>query len=262
MLPFKPRNGQMTTRPLPVLLLLLAACATNVHKEGPTVGEDPNLLGVNITDEIQAGEFFIGPGDQVILEVWNHMDLNKTYVVDSEGRLKVHLVKAPLEVGGLTRDQLRTLLEQEYARYLVDPSLDVTISYSPDRKVTMLGQLGRPGTYPLTNPRTTVLDMLANAGGVGADGDTTGILMARELDGQVQVRSYNLDLLFDPDDPNLKTQIPFVQPGDIVYVLRTWQSEFDEDLRTVSDMLRTINFAERALILAPRTGSAVRGDGG
>ncbi len=239
-------------------LLLLAAC-THPVKEGATLGEDPELLGPNITEEIRAGEFRVGSGDQVDVDIWDHEDLSRSYVVGPDGSLFCHLIGS-VDVYGLTRIQLRDKLTSAYARYLVDPSLDVTVHLSLLRKVTLLGQIQAPGVYPLSTPRTSVLDMIARAGGIGDEGDTTGIVLARLVDGEVQVRAYNLDLLFDPEVVGEIQHIPYVQPGDYVYVLRTDLAVYQDYVRAVGDTLRAIQFAERDLLLAPRVDAEVFGD--
>lgn len=239
----------MSTRLL-LPLLFLAACSHAV-KEVPSLGEDPDLLGPNITDEIRAGEFRIGAGDQVQVDIWDHADLSRAYTVAPDGSLFCHLV-GTLDVYGLTRIELRDTLTAAYARFLVEPSLDVTVELSLLRKVTVLGQVQNPGVFPLSTPRTSVLDMIARAGGIATEGDTTGVVMARFVDGEAQVRSYNLDLLFDPERYGEVTHIPYVQPGDYVYVLRSDAAVFAQYLRLVSESLRAIELAERDLILAPR----------
>ncbi|RMH03928.1 MAG: hypothetical protein D6702_04525 [Planctomycetota bacterium] len=244
----------MLVRLLP-LLLLPAACSHPV-KEGVTLGEDPELLGPNITEEIRAGEFRIGAGDTVDVDVWDHPDLSRSYVVAPDGTLFCHLI-GRLDVYGLTREELRDRLTEAYDRFLVEPSLDVTVHLSTLRKVTVLGMVRNPGVYPLATPRTTVLDMIATAGGIGAEGDTTGIVLARLVDGEVQVRSYNLDLLFDPDVMGEVQAIPYVQPGDYLYVLRTDLARYQDYIEAVGDSLRAIEFAERDLLLAPRVNREV-----
>ncbi|MBL7008387.1 MAG: polysaccharide biosynthesis/export family protein [Planctomycetes bacterium] len=236
-------------------LLLLAACSHPV-KEGVSLGEDPDLLGPNITEEIRAGEFRIGGGDLIDVDIWDHPDLTRSYTVAPDGTLFCHLV-GTLDAYGLTRIELRDRLTAAYGRYLVEPSLDVTVHLSLLRKVTMLGMVKNPGVLPMSTPRTSVLDMIARAGGISAEGDTTGVVLARLVDGEVQVRSYNIDLLFDPEVMGEIHYIPYVQPGDYVYVLRTDLAVFNDSLQVVGDTLRAIQFAELDLILAPRVDDAV-----
>lgn len=250
----------MKLRKISALLLpgLMAACTASVYQEGPSLGEDPGLLGPNITEEIEQGEFFVGPHDTLQLEVYGHSDLNKVSRVEEDGTVFFHLVKS-VPVAGLTQPQVRDKLVQAYSRYLVDPSLDVTVTMSQRRKVTVLGQVARRGVYPLSQPRVTVLDILAEAGGVTGEGDRTGVLVSRMVEGVREVRAYNLDLMWQPPDPDIRTEIPFIHPGDYVYVVRKSAEEFSDAIRLLNDVMRTTLIFERVIQNSARLDIAISG---
>ncbi len=249
----------MSFKFLPILFLVVACASPSPHADGPSLGENPNLLGPNITEEIAQGEFFIGPGDKITLAFWQHTDLSHAYQVRTDGTMRLHLAgKTP--VSGLTLEGLQLKLEEVYDQYLVDPSLDLTVEYTSDRKITVLGQINNTGVYPLANPRTTILDMIAMAGGISADGDKSAVLLARMVQGQIQVNAYSLDLLWNPPATGVKTQVPYVQPGDYMYVLSTAASEYTDNLKLVSDTLRAVSFAERIILMTESTASALTGD--
>lgn len=226
-------------------------------QEGPTLGENPELLGPNLTAEIEAGEFFVGPHDEISIQVYGHPDLTQSQQVEEDGTAYFHLVRE-VPVAGLSQKELRERLTSEYSRFLVEPSLTATVAGSPRRKVTVLGSVQRAGVYNLTNPRTSILDLLAMAGGVAEDGDRTGILIGREVEPGVRdVKVYDLDLLVDPPDINVKTMIPYVHPGDVVYVLKSPAEKFMEDLRPVRDLLRTILIGENIVLKSDRVSIAI-----
>lgn len=236
-------------------LLLLGACGHEVLDQ-PYLGENPDLLGPNMTPEIRNGAFFIGPGDKVQVDIWNHTDLAQQNLVGADGMLDCYLI-GPVRAEGLTVFQLDEQLTGAYARYLVDPSLTVKVASSSERKVTVLGFVTKPSVLPLSTPRTSILDVLASAGGVTGDGDETGVVVARQVQGKWQVTPYNITALFDPEDLSERQEIPYVQPGDYVYVLRTWESEFSEKINLISQTLRSVTFAERAVILGESASSVI-----
>ncbi len=243
----------------PTLLLLALGCSMSPHAEGPDLGSNPDLLGPNVTPEVQYGQFFVGPGDQVRLDFLRHEELNKQYRVRPDGTLYCHLV-GPVAASGMTQEELRDLLAERYGEYLVNPSLYLEVEYSPSRKVAVQGYVDKPSVISLTDPQTTVLDVIALAGGVSEEGDKTAILIARRVEGKVQVRHYDMEALFAPDDPEARVEIPYVQPGDYVYVLRTWQGRFDEEVSRWTELLRGVAFLERDLLNAPRATEALQGD--
>lgn len=228
----------MFRRLLPVLLLLAAACAMSPYAKGPTLGENPGLLGPDLDEEIRIGQFFLGPGDRLAIDVYGHGDLSDSAEVRQDGTLRLHLI-GDLPVAGMTLQQAEKEIAVAYDRYLVDPSVIVDVeAWSGQRKVIVIGHVARPSVLTLVTPRTNILEVIAQAGGVAPSGDQTGILICRKVEGVIQVRPYNLDLLIAPSDPTIQTVYPYVQPGDVVYVLRTWRDEFDEVMRTTVQALR------------------------
>ncbi|PCH83546.1 MAG: hypothetical protein COB96_00585 [Planctomycetota bacterium] len=219
----------------------------------PRLDQDSTLLpfAPDINNEIRNGTFKIGPGDSVAVDVWNQPDLSRTYTVDEQGNLFCHLFTEDMDVFGRSQSELRLLITAEYASYLVNPSVAVTVTLSLNRKVTVLGSVNQPGVYPLSTPTTTVLEVIAQAGGISSEGDTTGVVLARFVNQEIQVRAYGLDSLFDPDSPDVSPAIPMIQPGDYVYVLRAPAAKYGSWLRLVSETLRAIQWAERSLLLAP-----------
>ena len=237
-------------KPLSLLPLLLVACSHPV-KDGVGLEEEPAFGGANITQEMQSGQFFIGPGDLVHVDIWSFPDLSRSYVVDSDGSLDCHLID-PIPLGGqMTLSYLRNELFEAYNGLLVEPSIALTVTLSMLRKVTVLGTVNQPGVFPLDTPKISVLEIIALAGGIPAEGDTTGIILARQVGDKVEVRSYNLSLLFDPslDDP--PSQIPFVRPGDFVYVLRTDRAQYSDTLKVVTDTLRSITLSQMIIRNTP-----------
>ena len=218
------------------------------YAEGPTLGENPSLLGPDLDDEIIIGQFFLGPGDVVKIEVYQDARLNRVAPVRPDGTLRLHLV-GDIPVAGMTLRGAEMAVAAAYDRVVVDPSVVMDIeSWSSERKITVLGHVSRPSVLTMNSPRTTVLDIIAQCGGVLPSGDRTGILLARRVDGEIQIRPYDMDLLFAPSDPTIRTEYPWVQPGDVIYVLRTWQDEFDAVMNSVSNTLRATNYLERIIV--------------
>ena len=58
----------------------------------------------------------------------------------------------------------------------------------------------------------------------------------------------------------MRSAIPYVQAGDVVYVVKTAEAVYNQHLQTVSDTLRAMTFGERVVLNAPRTSEALQGD--
>jgi hypothetical protein len=96
------------------------------------------------------------------------------------------------------------------------------------------------------------------AGGINSEGDRGAILIARRVEGKVQIARYDQDQLFSPADPNQRYEIPYVQDGDYVYVLRSWGATFDEHVERATLVLRGILYLERDIIAAPQVSNALQ----
>lgn len=240
-------------------VLLAAACTTSPYADpdAPGLESDPGLLGPNLTDEIVYGQFFVGPEDRIKIDFLRHPEYDGSFTVRGDGMLYLHDVGL-VEVTGLTLAELQDRVRDEYARILKNPSVYVDIEqYSTRRKVAVQGFVANPGVISLTNPRTTIFEVLAQSGGVSPEGDRGAILIARRVEGKIQIARFDEEILFAPSDPNQRFEIPYVHDGDFVYVLRSWEANFDEQVRRVSDVLRGILFLERDIVAAPQVGVAL-----
>jgi polysaccharide export outer membrane protein len=96
--------------------------------------------------------------------VWREPDLSGEYQVDQRGYATFPKLGA-LPVAAMHPDSIRPMLLAEYAKYLVNPSVEVV----PLRRVSVLGAVARAGLYPV-DPTMTLADAVALAGGAAPDG--------------------------------------------------------------------------------------------
>lgn len=149
----------------------------------PDLPDTPGSLGaVNYQPE---NEYRLGPTDQVAIEVFLVEELSGIYVVDSRGEISMPLLEN-VKVSGKTIPEVEQLLESLYGlSYLQDPQVNVTVVEYASQQVTVLGSIKQPGIYPLKK-RTTLLQVMAMAGGVTRIADQEEIVLFRqEQDGAV-----------------------------------------------------------------------------
>ncbi|WP_435103124.1 polysaccharide biosynthesis/export family protein [Arhodomonas sp. AD133] len=119
----------------------------------------------------EAGESYaLGPGDRVSITVAGSPEYDVSARVRDDGTIGVSYLGA-VTLGGLTvreaeRRIARGLLERGLLR---DPQVAVHIEEFVSRQVTVMGQVKKPGRYGLAGP-STLLDLIARAGGVSAEG--------------------------------------------------------------------------------------------
>lgn len=133
------------------------------------------------------------------------------YTVDPDGTTKLPVI-GRVKVGGLTVRQTEMLLEQRYSEYYQKPFVLLTVSNR--RVVVFPGGGGDAKVVGLENNNTTMLEVLANAGGIAKRGDARRVkLFRRKPDGGRQVFQFNLS-----DIQNLKYADMVMQADDVIYV--------------------------------------------
>jgi polysaccharide export outer membrane protein len=107
----------------------------------------------------------VGPGDLLKVEAFQHSEVSGEFPVEESGVMTFPLLDS-VEVAGLTVVEVARLLEELLEKdFYVDVQLQVEVKDYRSQPVTVLGEVGRPGTYYLEG-RTTLLQILSEAGGV------------------------------------------------------------------------------------------------
>jgi polysaccharide export outer membrane protein len=151
-------------------LLVLLGGAPAVAQ--PAAPEEPN--GVASRD---LGDYRIGPEDVLRISVWNNEAMSATVPVRPDGRISLPLLN-DVQAAGLTAAELREVLAKRLVEYMPIPEVSVIVMTINSFKVSILGEVTRPGRYDLRS-RTTVLDALALAGGLGPFAAKSRIVILR-----------------------------------------------------------------------------------
>jgi polysaccharide biosynthesis/export protein len=107
--------------------------------------------------------YVIGADDVLAINVWKEPEVSRTVPVRSDGKISVPLA-GEVQASGQTPRQLEKELASKLQSFISEPEVTVIVAEVKSQKFNVLGQVARPGTYPLTNA-STVLDAIAMAGG-------------------------------------------------------------------------------------------------
>ncbi len=113
------------------------------------------------------------PGDILRVRIWREPDMSGDFPVDAGGTATLPRLGA-LRVVDIPSDSLERLLVAEYARFLRNPSVEVTLL----RRVRVVGEVRSPGLYT-ADPTMGLRDILALAGGPSSDGRTDRVRLDR-----------------------------------------------------------------------------------
>jgi len=134
------------------------------------------------------------------------------YLVDELGNIQFQGL-GQLHVEGMTRSQLRELLDSKLKNFLTNPYYTIRfLNY----KVTMLGEVSRPGVYSIPGERLNLLEALGLAGDMTFYGRRDNILVIREFNGK---REFGRLDITKPEI--MSSPYFFLQQGDVVIVEAT-----------------------------------------
>lgn len=127
----------------------------------------------------------IGADDVLTINVWHEPEVSRNVPVRPDGKISLPLV-GDVPAAGLAPVQLQNELESRFAKYFTNPDVSVIVAEIRSQRVNVLGQVMRPGTYPLIPPMT-VIDAIAAAGGLREFAKPNKAYVLRTLpDGQRQ----------------------------------------------------------------------------
>ena len=131
------------------------------------------------------------------------------YLVDANGYIDFPSL-GKMKVSGLTRTEVLQLLETKISRYIKKPIISLSIT---NFKVSVHGEVNRPGTYPVVSERITLIEVLSMAGDLTINGKRDNILIIREIDG---VKFYNRVNITKAGFMN--SPFYYLAQNDVVYV--------------------------------------------
>ena len=159
--------------------------------------------------------YVIGPDDVLQVMVWREKDMSSEVVVRPDGKITLPVIDE-VQAAGLTPEQLRNKVTEAAKKFFKeDPTVTVVVKAINSRKVFITGSVAKPGPYPLTSS-TTVLQLIAMAGGLAEFADRGKIWVLRKHDGG-PVSRFPFNYKEVVRGKNLSQNIE-LKPGDTVIV--------------------------------------------
>lgn len=124
-----------------------------------------------------SADYRLGPGDAIRVQVFQNPDLTVEARVSEQGTISYPLIGS-VQLGGQSISQAEARIAQALrnGQYLRQPQVNIVLLQVRGNQVAVLGQVQRPGRFPLETNTVRVSDMLAAAGGVTPMGDDTLIV--------------------------------------------------------------------------------------
>lgn len=162
-------------------------------------------------------DYPLAPGDTVRVQVFQNPDLALETRITESGTISFPLI-GMVRLGGLSVSAAEKKIADalQSGGFLQNPQVTLLLTQIRGSQVSVLGQVGRPGRFPLETAGTRLSDMLANAGGTTPGGDDV-VIVTGQRDGQRFRKTIDLPSLFLRE--NLADDI-VLHSGDVIYVHR------------------------------------------
>ena len=162
------------------------------------------------------------------------------YLVDKDGYINLQLV-GHIQVAGKTTSQIRDLLTTRSAVYFKDPVVNVRFA---NFKITVLGEVGRPGQIIIPDERVSILDAIAMAGDLNSFAKRTNILLIRKSGNENKYIRFNIN-----SSEILQSPYFYLQQGDIIYVEPTKSKIAAADLLKQQNISYVLSFITISLLI-------------
>ena len=163
----------------------------------------------------------LSTGDLVKVDVYNVPDLSTRTRVGDGGDIYLPLI-AYVHVAGLTPEEAQGIIEKRLSDggFVKDPHVSLFVDSSTSLGANVLGEVGRPGSYPVIGSQR-LIDLISAAGGFAIDaGRTVTVTHQSQPDAPITaVLSRNLAASPEGNIPVFPGDTIFVQKADVIYVV-------------------------------------------
>ncbi|GAA0884229.1 polysaccharide biosynthesis/export family protein [Sphingobacterium siyangense subsp. cladoniae] len=137
------------------------------------------------------------------------MALRPTYTVDSNGDISLPIL-GKVHVLGLTRLEAIEKIRAQLSLYIKDPGINMNFN---NFRISVLGEVARPGSFIMPTERVTILEALSMAGDLTIRGVRENVMVIREVDGQKTM--HRMDLT---KQNALNSPYYYLAQNDVIYV--------------------------------------------
>lgn len=131
------------------------------------------------------------------------------FIVDKEGFVEMPMI-GKVKLGGLSTFNARDLIREKASEYIKNPT--VLVRYA-NYKITVLGEVVKPGTFVMPNEKVSILDVIGLAGDLTIYGNRRNVLLIREVNGVKEFARFDLK-----STEIFKSPYYYLKQNDVIYV--------------------------------------------
>ncbi len=195
--------------------LLMGLAATSTPDETQQADVAKPAAAATPAGQVPANDpdYKIGPQDKLIISVWKEPDVSREVPVRPDGKISLPLLNDVM-AAGLTPMQLANSLADSLKKFISSPQVTVIVTEINSRRIYVLGEVVKAGTFPLL-PKMTVLQVISSCGGFTQFANPKKIYVLRTQDGKQTKIPFNYKEVVSGKNPEQNIEL---QPGDTIVV--------------------------------------------
>jgi polysaccharide export outer membrane protein len=134
-------------------------------------------------------DYKIGPQDVLTINVWKEPDVSRVVPVRPDGKISLPLLN-DVDAAGLTPMKLANTLTEGLKKFISGPQVTVIVTEINSRRIYVIGEVVRAGSYPLL-PKMTVLQAISSCGGFTQFANSKKIYVLRTKEGNQTKLPFN-----------------------------------------------------------------------
>jgi polysaccharide biosynthesis/export protein len=180
----------------------------DIENHSPVVIQPNDVLDITVSSLSKDAELFSPSPTRITINTEEN-ETRDGYLVNPQGEIHLPLI-GRLRISGLTTTEVNDLVTKRLKAHLKDPVVNVRLL---NFKVAVFGDVGKPGIYPVTNERITVLEAIILAGDLNKEAVKSNILLIREIDKQRQFIRLDIE-----SQSIFKSPYFYLKNNDLIYV--------------------------------------------
>ncbi|WP_085537664.1 polysaccharide biosynthesis/export family protein [Massilibacteroides vaginae] len=174
-----------------------------------------------------------------------------TYLVDKDGYINFPVL-GKLHVAGLQKQELSKMMEEKISKYIKEPIVNIQIV---NYKVTLMGEISRPGALTVRNDRLSILDAIGQSGDLTINANRKNIMVIRDNNGKKEYGRVDLTnpaLFASPYFYLRQNDVVYVEPNDAKKKNANYSQAEQYKLTIFSTILSTVSVISSIIIAVTR----------
>ena len=194
------------------LMVAAASPVAHAQKPGAPNTQKPAAPNTTAANAVPA-DYVIGVEDALSVVFWREKDMSADVIVRPDGKISLPMLN-DVTAAGLTPEALATVVANAGAKFVRDAAATVIVREIRSRKIYIIGEVSRPGTFQLGS-EMTVLQALGEAGGFVEGAKKSDVAIVRNEGGKQQRFKFNYNDVVKGKNPQQNIRL---LPGDTIIV--------------------------------------------